>query len=121
MKPILSLTKALADETRLRALMLLVGGELCLCQLIDVLALSPSTISKHMTILYDAGLIDRRKQGRWHYYRLAGPEAPRLVRDALDWVMPHLRGLSTARRDAKKLCCTRKKDPQELTACYSGK
>lgn len=121
MKQMLSLTKALADETRLRTLMLLSSGELCLCQLIDVLELSPSTISKHMSILYDAGLIHRRKEGRWHYYHLAEQDTTPAAREALRWVISHLANDPALHSDAKKLCCTRKKDPQELTACYSGK
>ena len=47
--------------------------ELCLCQLIDLLGLAPSTVSKHMTVLQQAGLVQRLKQGRWHFYRLAEP------------------------------------------------
>jgi len=46
-------------------------GELCVCQLIELMGLSPSTVSKHLSILRDAGLLDSRKDGRWVYYRLA--------------------------------------------------
>lgn len=90
MRNYLAITKALSDETRVRALMCLVGGELCVCQLIDVLGLSPSTVSKHMSILQQAGLVERRKDGRWHYYDLAGEDAPPVVRQALQWTLRSL-------------------------------
>jgi DNA-binding transcriptional ArsR family regulator len=62
---------ALADENRLRALAALRRGELCVCQLIALLDLAPSTVSKHLSILRSARLVDGRKDGRWMYYRLS--------------------------------------------------
>ncbi len=120
MKDMLAVTKALADESRLRALMALAGGELCLCQIISVLELAPATVSKHMSLLYAAGLVDRRKQGKWHYYRLAGREASPLVRQALRWVTEHLDGSRVIASDARKCGAARKADPAELTGCYCG-
>ena len=67
----LDVLKALADETRLRALYALRGGELCVCQLIALLELAPSTVSKHLSILRAARLVESRKDGRWMYYRLS--------------------------------------------------
>jgi len=67
-----AITKALSDPHRVRALMALRRGELCLCQLIDLFALAPSTVSKHLSILKQAGLVESRKDGKWVYYRLAG-------------------------------------------------
>lgn len=64
------ITKALSDQHRVRALLALRRGELCVCQLIDLFALAPSTVSKHMSILKQAGLVDSRKDSRWVYYRL---------------------------------------------------
>jgi DNA-binding transcriptional ArsR family regulator len=48
--------------------MALQGGELCICQIIALLELAPSTVSKHMSILKQAGLVKSRKEGRWIYY-----------------------------------------------------
>ncbi|HMO50154.1 MAG TPA: metalloregulator ArsR/SmtB family transcription factor [Kiritimatiellia bacterium] len=71
------LFSALSDENRLRLVFALRHGELCVCQLIALLGLAPSTVSKHLSILRDAGLLDARKEGRWVYYRLAGrPKVP---------------------------------------------
>lgn len=121
MREFIAITKALADEGRARALAALAQGELCLCQIIEVLDLSPSTVSKHMSILHQAGLVERRKDGRWHYYRLAGPDAPAVVRDAIAWTLKALEHEKVIVSDAKTLCCVREKDREELTACYSGK
>ena len=71
MREIMDMLKALADENRLRALRALKGGELCVCQLIALLDLAPSTVSKHLTILRAARLVESRKDGRWMYYRLS--------------------------------------------------
>jgi DNA-binding transcriptional ArsR family regulator len=71
MKQALRVFGALSDENRMRMLFALRHGELCVCQLIDLMGLSPSTVSKHLSILRDAGLLDSRKEGRWVYYRLA--------------------------------------------------
>jgi ArsR family transcriptional regulator, arsenate/arsenite/antimonite-responsive transcriptional repressor len=62
--------QALSDPNRLRALMALRRGELCVCQLIDLLGLVPSTVSKHMKTLKHAGLVKGRKSGKWMYYSL---------------------------------------------------
>lgn len=65
------ITKALSDQHRVRAFMALQRGELCVCQIIELLSLAPSTVSKHMAILKVAGLVESRKDSRWVYYRLA--------------------------------------------------
>jgi ArsR family transcriptional regulator len=71
MNDFVAITKALSDPSRVRALIALRNGELCVCQIIDLLELAPSTVSKHMSILKQAGLVDSRKDSRWVYYRLA--------------------------------------------------
>jgi DNA-binding transcriptional ArsR family regulator len=73
--------KAAADPTRTRILKLLESGELCVCQLQAVLRLAPSTVSKHLSILRAAGLVEDRRAGRWIHYALsAAPEPhPRAV------------------------------------------
>jgi len=115
----LAITQALSDESRVRAVLALRGGELCLCQLVEVLELAPSTVSKHVDLLKQAGLVTMRKKGRWHYYSLAGPGAPQLVREALRWTLRSLEKEKVAVSDAAKLCCVREADPKELTACYT--
>lgn len=65
------LIKALADPVRLRLLSLVAsheGGEACVCDLNDAFELSQPTISHHLKVLHDAGLLDRSKRGVWVYY-----------------------------------------------------
>ncbi len=118
MKQFLSITKALADETRLRALVSLREGELCLCQIIVVLKLAPSTVSKHMDILYQAGLVERRKEGRWHYFKLACCDASPEAKKAIAWVLESLKDEKTVVADAKQLCCVKEMDLVEVSSCY---
>jgi ArsR family transcriptional regulator, arsenate/arsenite/antimonite-responsive transcriptional repressor len=67
------LLKALADPVRLRLVSLVAaheGGEACVCDLNDAFDLSQPTISHHLKVLHEAGLLDRSKRGTWVYYRL---------------------------------------------------
>ena len=67
------LLKALADPVRLRLMSLVAshaGGEACVCNLNDAFDLSQPTISHHLKVLHDAGLLDREKRGVWVYYRV---------------------------------------------------
>jgi ArsR family transcriptional regulator len=75
MRDVMTVLKALADENRVRALMALAGGELCVCQIVELLGLATSTVSKHMAILRHARLVQSRRDGRWIYYRLATDDA----------------------------------------------
>ena len=120
MQAYLAITKALSDEARVRALVSLADGELCLCQIIELLSLAPSTVSKHMSILQQAGLVERRKDGRWHYYKLAGDDAPAIVQQALRWTLTSLEQKKVIQCDAETLCCVRSRDREEFTACYSN-
>lgn len=77
-------TKALADQTRLRILMLLVGKEeLCVCELTQALVLAQPKISRHLAILRESGLLLDRKSGLWVYYRLH-PELPQWVENIMN-------------------------------------
>src|SRR6476646_5385675 len=67
------LVKAIADPVRLRLLSIVAcheGGEACVCDLNDAFELSQPTISHHLKVLHDVGLLDREKRGVWVYYRL---------------------------------------------------
>jgi len=86
----ISIFNALADENRLRMLLALRDGELCVCQLADFTELAQSTVSKHMTILKQAGLVEARKSGRWVHYRLGGGDAPPLAREVITWILKSL-------------------------------
>src|SRR6266508_3196789 len=81
----LRLFRALGDETRLRLLEQLHGGEQCVCDLTDELEASQSRLSFHLKTLKDAGLVTDRREGRWVYYAI-NPVA----RAALGRVLAHL-------------------------------
>jgi DNA-binding transcriptional ArsR family regulator len=63
--------KALSDINRLKIVKLLKGGELCACELTFALSNSQSTVSHHLSVLKNAGLIKERKEGKWSYFRLS--------------------------------------------------
>ena len=79
--------KAVADPTRVR---MLEGGELCVCQIIAVLALSPSTVSKHLFLLKSAGLVNDRKEKKWVHYSLDresdDPYVAGMLRELSSWL-----------------------------------
>lgn len=75
MKEIVRIFKAFSDETRLRILHLLLKGELCICELMEVLQLPQSNVSRHMAYLKNAGLVDDRREAVWVYYSLAEPKS----------------------------------------------
>lgn len=83
MRRFMSVMKALADENRVRTVLALDGRELCVCQVVELLQLAPSTVSKHMSVLKQAGIAESRKEGRWTYYRLADGEVSCTVREAV--------------------------------------
>ena len=119
MRQFLNITKALSDESRVRVLLALRGGELCVCQIIDLLGLAPSTVSKHMTILVQADLALCRKDGRWHYYRLPGAEdATPSVHATLEWLESLMGSCPKATQDMKRIKEIRRKVKDEVSACY---
>lgn len=82
--------KAAADPTRARILKMLEGGELCVCQIIAVLSLSQSTVSKHLFLLRAAGFVRDRKDRKWTYYSLerdpGNPYAAKVLRSVRGWM-----------------------------------
>lgn len=70
--------KALGDENRIRILKMLKGGEKCACKLLDELNVTQPTLSHHMKILCDSGLIIGRKEGKWMHYSIS-PEGAKEV------------------------------------------
>lgn len=103
MRDFLYITKALADSNRLRTLCALKEQELCVCQIIELLGLAPSTVSKHMSILRQAHLVDSEKRGRWVYYRLPGENAPEAVISALTWVFDSIALSDVVELDIRRL------------------
>lgn len=103
MREFMAITKALSDPGRVRILLSLRRGELCVCQITELFGLATSTVSKHLSILHHAGLILSRKAERWVYYRLPDKTADVAVREALDWVFKSLAKTNEAEADTAKL------------------
>ena len=82
--------KVLADPARLRLLSLIAGAEseeMCACDLVEPLGKSQPTVSHHLSVLTEAGLVTREKRGRWAWYRIV-PERLAGLRDALSAPVP---------------------------------
>src|SRR3974390_2103506 len=103
MRDFLNITKALADENRLRMIMALEDGELCVCRITELMGLAISTVSKHLSVLYQAGLVNARKEGRWMYYSLPGKGTPTAAREAVAWVRRSLGGSERIAEDEKRM------------------
>lgn len=102
MQVFMNITKALSDQNRVRALLALKGRELCVCQIIELLGLAPSTVSKHMSVLRNAGLVVSRKEGLWMYYRLPEDPEPE-IKTAIIWVCDSLANNETIKKDCTRL------------------
>ena len=109
--------KALADPTRVRILASLRGGELCVCELGDALGVTQSTLSTHLQVIREAGLVGTRKAGKWVYYSLE-PASARL----LDRVFAHFQaGMEKhrmLRRDTTRLA--KRLAERDAGACCRG-
>jgi ArsR family transcriptional regulator len=104
-----ALFKALADETRLRILGLLLTGEVCVCDIHESLKVPQPKASRHLAYLRRSGLVDTRRDGLWIHYRLARFPDPVLaaIGDAVRHALTHI---DTVRRDGERLrkrtgCC----------------
>ena len=110
----LCITKALADENRVRALMALKIGELCVCQIVELLGLAQSTVSKHMAILKQAGLLESRKEGKWIFFRLAEKRVSPMIQSFFHWAFASLEKDPSILEIRKKLRLIAKMDRDEL-------
>lgn len=104
-----TLFKALADQTRLRILGLLLTGEVCVCHIHESLGIPQSKASRHLAYLRKVGLVDTRRDGLWIHYRLASGDERTVeaMRQAVGHVLQHV---PQVRRDLARLhkatgCC----------------
>ncbi len=94
--------KALGHETRLRIMTLLAARPLCVCQLEAALELSQVAVSRHLTVLRAAGLVESKRDGLWVHYRLAPAKTP--LQDFLfDWLRSRLRSDKSLRKDVARM------------------
>lgn len=104
-----ALFKALADETRLRILGLLLSGEVCVCDIHESLKIPQPKASRHLAYLRRSGLVETRREGLWIHYRLANSSDPVIaaVSDAVKHALTHI---ETVHKDGERLkkrtgCC----------------
>jgi len=110
----MAMTRALSDPSRVRILLALRRRELCVCQITELFGFAPSTMSKHLSILHQAGLIRSRKSERWVYYRLPDKSVPPAVREALEWVRKSLSKTAEVRSDTRHLDKILQMDVKEI-------
>ena len=120
MREVLAITNALADGSRVRALIALTRGRLCVCQIAELLQLAPSTVSKHLSILRQGGLVESEKRGRWIYYSV--PDQPDdSARKSIEWILGALAKDSRIIEDARRLKAILREDPEALCRRQLGK
>ena len=90
--------KALANENRLRILNMLLFGELCVCELEYVLKMTQTNVSRHLKILWNAGIIERVKRAQWMYYHI-GAQFEEAYPDLLRFIKSNAKSVSGYERD----------------------
>ena len=70
-KDIATIFKAFCDENRIRILQLLLDGEKCACRMLEEMNITQPTLSHHMKILCDSGIVEGRKEGKWMHYSIS--------------------------------------------------
>lgn len=111
MKHLAQTLKALSDPIRLRIILLLQAeGELCVCDLMAVLKLPQSTVSRHLAYLKRSCWVHTRRQGLWMYYQLSR-ESCDICRDLLQTLQRHAAGLPEAAADRAALAASLKDKP----------
>ncbi|RJP24347.1 MAG: ArsR family transcriptional regulator [Deltaproteobacteria bacterium] len=106
--------KSVADPTRVRILKLLEAGEICVCQVVAILELSQSTISKHLYLLKMAGLVKERQEKKWVHYSLDGSERFPYARKMLGALKGWLNDDAMIVRDRKREVLARELGPIEI-------
>jgi ArsR family transcriptional regulator len=102
MRELTSLGQAIADPTRVRIIAALRRAELCVCELVDALEISQSTLSGHLQVLRQTGLVTTRKEGRWIYYSL-NDQKTALIEAIFSHIRPHGDANPRLRRDSRRI------------------
>ena len=100
--------RAFSDPIRLRILTLVQGGELCVCDMVDILRLPQPTISRHLSYLRRAGLVKVRQERSWNYYELA-PVRSAFHTKLLECLGSCFRDVPEMAEDAKRARALRKR------------
>lgn len=112
MREIVEAAKALSEETRLRILNLLLVRECCVCEVMQVLAISQTRASRNLNLLFDAGFLKVRREGLWAYYSIDKAKLKDYVSIFLNAVEIGLSGNETAAEDREHLKEAQRLGPQ---------
>jgi ArsR family transcriptional regulator len=96
-----ALFKAFADPTRLRILSLLAAGELCVCDIVEILELPQPTVSRHLGALRSAGLVEVEREWKFAHYRFAEP-SDAVHRNLINCVRSCFRGIESLDRERRR-------------------
>ena len=117
MNKLVVVAKAFADPTRVRILAALRGGELCVCELSDALDVTQSTLSTHLQVIRDAGLVQTRRDGKWIYYAVR-PESGQLLESVFGFFATTVKKDPAIRHDQQQLAARLKE--RKGGACCVG-
>jgi ArsR family transcriptional regulator len=98
---LVAIARTLGDTTRIRIVAALRNGELCVCELVDALDISQSSLSTHLQMCRQVGVLTTRKDGRWIYYSLSARYTPLI--EMIFSELQTLRSDEQLRRDGKRL------------------
>lgn len=118
MEAIITRVKAVADGNRMRIIMVLQhAGELCPCQITELIQVSGATISRHLGVLQRAGIIESRKDGKWVYFRLRESQEHQAM---LDWLASQLEETVQIVKDREALAVILACDPEDICRKQRG-
>ncbi len=103
MRKLTKLLKVLSDESRLRVLNLLQERECCVCEVMQVMEISQSKASRILSALYDTGLLNLRREGRWALYSIDTDQTKNYVNDILTGIMRALESSPVTKEDLERL------------------
>ncbi|WP_136795497.1 MULTISPECIES: ArsR/SmtB family transcription factor [Desulfosediminicola] len=115
---IITLTKAFADGNRMRILMALQhAGELCPCQITELLEVSGATISRHLGVLQRSAIVESRNVGKWAYFRLKEDQEHQTM---ITWLSSQLESTEQIQRDREALTAILALDPEDICRKQRG-
>ncbi|HPD97847.1 MAG TPA: metalloregulator ArsR/SmtB family transcription factor [Synergistales bacterium] len=121
MEKVLVCVKALADIQRIKIAYALSKGELCLCSLQEFLGLSPSTVSRHVSIMKQAGMVESRTDGKWRYFRLIPDIEKTPCGDLLGWLIKNIENDPEIVAQAEQVSLMLEQQPEKCSPCNAGR
>ncbi len=117
MRNLVKAFKALSDETRLRMVNLLLQRECCVCEVMLVMKISQTRASRNLSMLYDAGFLNLRKEGLWAFYSIEINQLNPELQQLLKSVEEGLKNNQIAIQDRERLKEARRLGPQNCFEC----